>query len=201
MIEILGDQFNKKPGFKLTEINFNGNEFLLIQYDGLDGTLVLSQGLSATKMVVPERYEQEAQIELYVLVPQHWSPIQLENPNLTWVLNTLSRLKKHIENGNWVASGHTITLSDLPEGKLKDAHFHNLMLMGPLEADILKTPLEYNHSSIHFKALVPIFKDEKEFKESKGFGRLLNKFQDKGVSEKLDEFRSTVVKHRFLFWI
>ena len=48
--------------------------------------------------------------------------------------------------------------------------------------------------------LTPVFKMEKDVKEARGMDKFLIRMVDKGVTEKLDEFREPVIKPRFLFW-
>jgi hypothetical protein len=52
----------------------------------------------------------------------------------------------------------------------------------------------------YFKVLTPVFKMEKDVKEARGLTKFIHRMMDKGVTEKLDEFREPVIKPRFLFW-
>jgi len=53
---------------------------------------------------------------------------------------------------------------------------------------------------VQCKALCPIFKMEKDVKEARGNIEFLHRLRDNGITERLDEFRASVIKPRFLFW-
>ena len=87
-----------------------------------------------------------------------------------------------------------------PEGKLKEANFEAFLLIEPLLLEELHQAIQIPEGKIHFKALCPIFRNEKDLKAAKGVERFVNRLKDKGVNEQVDEFRRSTVKSRFLFW-
>ncbi len=52
---------------------------------------------------------------------------------------------------------------------------------------------------ISFLAIVPIFKKEFEYKQSRGTNKFILKLINKGVSEKLDDFRYSVTQSKWRF--
>jgi hypothetical protein len=62
------------------------------------------------------------------------------------------------------------------------------------------TPVQLEDKTIHFWALIPLFGDEMDYKQGKGTVKLKKKFLIKGVTEKLDEFRQSSLKNRWLFF-
>ena len=93
-----------------------------------------------------------------------------------------------------------LVLGELPTSRLKKVGFSALLLMDPLAVEELKTPLQLGEKSRYFKALCPMFKMEKDVKEARGMDKFMIRMMDKGVTEKLDEFREPIIKPRFLFW-
>lgn len=200
MINVIKNRIDKEGVGNVQSLVWKGDNYLLITGENIDGTLLVTQGLSEFDMPVPENYKEEKNIECYFLIPKYWDLNSTENPHFEWLLATLKKIKEHIKNNQWVVSGHTFNIPDLPEGKLKDAAFSSLLVVSPIETKILSNPIEFNTKKIIFRALVPVFKDEKDYNEARGLHKLLKIFLDKNISEKIDEFRFTSVRHRFLFW-
>jgi hypothetical protein len=46
-------------------------------------------------------------------------------------------------------------------------------------------------------AIIPIFPDEMDYKQGKGTFKFLQKLSNQGVTEKLDDYRSTVLKSKW----
>jgi hypothetical protein len=72
--------------------------------------------------------------------------------------------------------------------------------MDPIALSELSSKIDVAGMEVQCKALCPIFKMEKDVKEARGNIKFLHRLRDKGITERLDEFRASVVKPRFLFW-
>jgi hypothetical protein len=198
--ETLLERLKDEENLIFETIEFQSQSFLKIHHSGLDGTLFMTQGLSSYPMEIPEKYQEERNAELYFFAPVHWQSETNDTPLLHWLLQTLSKAKAYVMAGNWVLKGQSFGITDLPEGKMKEQNFVALMLVPPHEASFLKDPVLVDNVQVSFRALVPVFKDEQEYKIARGFQKLWEKFHEKRTSEKLDEFRLPVVKNRILFW-
>ena len=177
-----------------------GNETIgFIKLNGARGTVLCTLDLGDYQMPVPSIYESEARIELYFLLPEYWET-SIENEVFNWAVNRLIAIKNYLKTDHWAISGHTFSLGELPTSRLKEVGFSALLLMDPLAVEELKTPLQFEEKPRYFKALCPMFKMEKDVKEARGMDKFMIRMMDKGVTEKLDEFREPIIKPRFLFW-
>lgn len=173
----------------ITPTNKNGNKILL------------TNGLSEFKMNVHEKHDGEEYNELYFYLPSYWDLNDVDNPLLNWVYSWLERLKNHVISKNsWFGNGHTIAtgkklvpLSD----KMLQNHF---IFAHAIEFKEELSPILMNNKKIHFLAVIPIFEDEMDYKQGKGTAKLFKKFELANVTEKLDEFRKSVLRTRWNFF-
>lgn len=77
---------------------------------------------------------------------------------------------------------------------MKQNHF---ILINPLLLQEEMSPLEFEDKDVHFLAIVPIFADEMDYKQGKGTLKFLRRLINKGVSEKLDDYRYTTLKSKW----
>ena len=177
-----------------------GNETIgFIKLNGARGTVLCTLDLGDYQMPVPSIYESDARIELYFLLPEYWET-SIENEVFNWAVNRLIAIKNYLKTDHCAISGNTFSLGELPSGRLKDVGFSALLLLDPMAVEELKTPVLMGENARYFKVLTPVFKMEKDVKEARGMDKFLIRMVDKGVTEKLDEFRESVIKPRFLFW-
>ena len=117
---------------------------------------------------------------------------------MNWIFEWIQRLSKYVqEKESWFGNGHT-----MPCGKelkplsatMKQDHF---ILLRPLLLEMQMEEILVDGKTVHFLAIVPLFIDELDYKMGKGTQKLITKFINKGVSEKLDDFRSTVLKSKW----
>lgn len=164
-------------------------------------TVLMTNGLSNYKMPVPEKMEGYEYNELYFCLPSYWEWEDQENPSMNWVFDWIQRLAKYvIEKETWFGHGHT-----MPAGKdmnplsptMKQNHF---ILLSPQLLEEELAPVNLGEKTVNFLAIVPIFPDEMDYKQGKGTFKFLQKLQSKGVTEKLDDFRATVLKSRMKFF-
>lgn len=196
---MLLEQINERFEEPIQTIQVGDEVIGLIKLKGARGTIVCTLDLGDYQMPVPSIYESNGRIELYFLLPEYWETGK-ENEVFSWAVNRLIAIKNYLKADQWAISGHTFSLGKLPSGRLKEVGFSALLLMDPLVVDELKTPLYLMENPRYFKALCPIFKMEKDVKEARGMDKFIHRMMDKGMTEKLDEFREPIIKPRFLFW-
>lgn len=163
-------------------------------------TVIMTDGLSHYKMPVPEKYAGREYNELYFCLPSYWEWETLDNENMNWIYTWIYKMSDYVvKNQTWFGHGHTI-----PAGKdklpisatMRQNHF---FLCDPILLDEALAPLSVGDKQIHFLAIVPIFEDEMDYKQARGAFKLLQKFNSSGVTEKLDDFRSSVLKSKWRF--
>ncbi|MBX7222876.1 MAG: suppressor of fused domain protein [Blastocatellia bacterium] len=165
-------------------------------------TLVTS-GMSDRPMTVPPGAENFQFAELMVCLPPNW-PVSQEaftDEMNYWPIRWLKILARFPhEYGTWVGMGHSIPNGDPPEPLAPLAEMCCWLLLPPLLAPMEFYQLQVNpHKSIHFYAIVPIFREEMELKLRSGTDALLDKFDEFEVTELIDLDRRNVCKKFFFF--
>ncbi len=195
-------ELSKRFDNETFKISNEFGEFLLIGPQNKNGNKILMTiGLSEFKMNVHEKHIGEEFNELYFYLPSYWELEDIQNPNMNWVFIWLEKLKKHvIEKNTWFGNGQTLAtgkpLVSLSEKMLQN-HF---IFAQPIELSTELSPILIQGKTINFLAVIPIFEDEMDYKQGKGTLKLLKKFDQANVTEKLDEFRKTVLRTRWNFF-
>lgn len=191
--------------FSIDEISTIHNKFgsfiLIFPMNKNGNKILLTNGLSEFQMNVHEKHAGEEFNELYFYLPSYWDLNDLENPSMNWVFIWLEKLKIHVISKNsWFGNGHTIatgkTLVPLSDKMLQN-HF---ILAHPMELAKELAPIKLVNKTVHFLAVIPIFEDEMDYKQGKGTAKLFKKFSQANVTDKLDEFRKTVLRNRWNFF-
>jgi len=162
-------------------------------------TLVMTNGLSDFKMPVHEKHEGREFNELYFCLPSYWDWDALDNPQMNWVYKWIQRIAKHpIEKNTWYAPGHT-----LPAGKEMNPlsatmSQNSFVLTEPILLVEHLTPIKLDEKTVHFLAIIPLFKSELDYKIAQGTVKFLRKMSFAGTTEKLDDFRDSVLKRKWL---
>jgi len=76
----------------------------------------------------------------------------------------------------------------------------HLILLNPLLLEEAMAPIQVGDTEVNFLSIVPIFSDEWDYKQSKGTVKFVRKLINKGVSEKLDDFRTSVLRSKWRIW-
>jgi predicted Zn finger-like uncharacterized protein len=162
-------------------------------------TLVTS-GMSDRPMTVPPECEHLRYAELMLSLPPDWQMTQeaFEDDANYWpmrLLKMLARFPHEYETGlGW---GHTIPNGDPPEPFSDNTAFCCALLLSPVLVpdgfDQLKIDEE---RTVHFYSLVPIYREEMDFKLKKGTDALIERFAANEVSELLDLSRVNVCKKK-----
>jgi hypothetical protein len=200
-MQYLLEELSRRFSSEILKISNEFGEFILIAPPSKNGNKILmTTRLSDFKMNVHEKHIGEEFNELYFYLPSYWNVDDLNNRNMNWVFIWLEKLKMHvIEKNTWFGNGHTLatgkTLVPLSEKMLQN-HF---ILAQPIEFRTELSPILVQDKQINFLAVIPIFEDEMDYKQGKGTLKLLKKFEQANVTEKLDEFRKTVLRTRWNF--
>ncbi len=162
-------------------------------------SVLMTNGLSNFKMKVHEKMAGREFNELYFCLPSYWEWSDLENPRMNWVYPWIQRLTKFvIEKDTWFGPGHTMPCGQDMQS-LSDTMLQNhFFLSDPILLSEELKPVEVNGNTIHFLGIIPIFPDEMDYKQGKGTFKLLKKLSQHGVTEKLDDYRSTTLKSKWI---
>ena len=158
-------------------------------------TVIVTNGLSAYKMPVDEKWKGREYNELYFCLPSYWEWEDTDNPRMNWVFYWIQRLAKFVvENKTWFGHGHT-----MPCGKdlnplsttMKQNHF---MLSDPLFLEEAMASIQLADKEVHFLSIIPLFKDEFNYKQSRGTFKFMQKLANSSITEKLDDYRGSALK-------
>ena len=161
-------------------------------------TVVVTNGLSDYKMPVPEKFIGYEHNEIYFCLPSYWEWEDAKNPNMNWVFDWIQKLAKHVvEKETWFGHGHT-----LPCGKEENAlsstmKQNHLFLSYPLLLEQEMDSLMLNGKEVNFLAITPLFKEEFEYKQARGTFKFMQKLNNNGITEKLDDFRGSIMKRKW----
>ncbi len=187
---------------KIEQINGDLYPLVLIN-TGSDrkAKILMTVGLSDYLMPVDQKHSDKSRIELYFCLPSYWDISDINNPNFNWVLSWLQRLTKYVvEKNTWFAHGHTIPAGNPPEQLSPTMKQTFFMFSNPIALEEELSPLQIGEDIIHFLAVVPLFKDEFEYKTARGMFKLVQKFEAKNFSEILDDYRVSAVRKKYILF-
>lgn len=163
-------------------------------------TLVTS-GMSERPMHPPEEVEDFDYLELAICLPPQW-PLDDESnkdENNYWPiagLKYLARLPHEYET--WLGPGHTVPNGDPPEPIASRSQFCCFMvteLMGP-PPEFARLKLD-DGRLVNFCSVVPLYREEMDFKLRKGADQLVERLSQLGPAELCNPKRRNVAKKRF----
>jgi hypothetical protein len=161
-------------------------------------TVIMTNGLSDYKMPVPEKVAGREFNEIYFCLPSYWEWEDLENPRMNWIFPWIQRLAKYVvDKQTWFGAGHTLPCGKEMQELSETMCQNHFFLSDPLLLEQQLEPIEVEGKTIYMLAIIPIFPDEMDYKQGKGTFKFLQKLSNQGVTEKLDDFRSTVLKSKW----
>ncbi|MCH1480034.1 suppressor of fused domain protein [Crocinitomicaceae bacterium] len=184
---------------EVSTLTRNGEAYFFIaKPNGRSCNILLTSDLHQYSMPEETLNNSKSHKELYFLLPEYWDISHLENALLDWLFETLSKLKQYvIENKTWFSDGHTMRANS--EGKIlsKDMKQTYLMLTDPIFLEVELAPIHIDSMEIGFLGVLPIFKNEFQHKQAFGTQKLMQLFERYQVTERLDEYRTNLVKSRW----
>jgi hypothetical protein len=198
-MNILQESLEKRLNKSVQIIENEWGSFILFQPNQANtSTVLMTNGLSDFKMPVHEKHIGEEYNELYFLLPNYWNIEAIENPKFNWVFSWLQRLKNFaIEKNACYGHGHTFPCGQDMQSLSASMLQNHFILTRPIELDEDLAELNLADRSIGFLGVIPIFPDEMDFKQGRGTVQLFEKLRTFNVTEKLDDFRNTVLKSRW----
>ncbi len=163
-------------------------------------TVVVTNGLRNYRMPVPEKMEGREHNELYFCLPDYWEWEDASNDRMNWPFHWIQRLAKFVvEKETWFGHGHTMPCGAGAPSLSETMKQNFFLLADPMLLEQELAPVEVDGKTVHFLAIVPIFKNEFEYKQARGTFKLMQKFSNKNVTEKLDDFRGSVLRNKWRF--
>lgn len=159
-------------------------------------TVLVTSGMSDKPMNSP--FPEARYAEVVALLPPDWKLDQgsFEDENNYWPIRQLKGIARFPHEFNtWMWATHTIPNGDPPEPYAANTGFCCILLYYPLSLPEGFHRLKINEEKeINFLALIPLYKDEMNFKLQNGIEALLDKFDAKQVTEVFDILRPSCVK-------
>jgi hypothetical protein len=163
-------------------------------------SLVMTNGLSDYFMPVPLEEKGKEYNELYFCLPSYWDLSDESNPEMNWVFEWIDRLANYVvENKTWFGHGHTMPCGKEMSSLSKTMKQNHFFLMNPVLLEGELSPVQLGEKQVHFLSIVPIFEDEMDYKQGKGTFKLAQKLRGKGISEKLDDYRFSILRSKWSF--
>ncbi len=161
-------------------------------------SILTTIGLCNYEMPVPEKMVNRKYNELFFCIPNYWDINDTENEKFNWVFHWIERLTNYvIDKKSWFGPGHTMPCGN-PFQSLSSSMLQNhFFLVDPILLKDELLPIQLENNEVYFLGIVPIFEDEMDYKQGKGTYKLLKKFNHHGITEKLDDFRGSVLKSKW----
>ena len=161
-------------------------------------TVIVTDGLSEYKMPVHQKYKGREFNELYFCLPSYWEWEDTMNPRMNWTFHWIQRLVKHVvEKETWYGHGHTIPCGADATRISETMHQNHFILSDPILLQKEMEPMRSGDKTINFLAIIPVFQKELEYKIARGTLKLFTRLANNRVSEKLDDFRGSVMKSKW----
>lgn len=161
---------------------------------------LITEGVGAYKMNTPDiakDYELE-RAELIIYLPPEWN-MKISNSNYDWVIKNLKMIGRiPIEENSWIGWGHTI--SHDPNGNIPFSDKTKFC------ATLLINATTYNNKDLHFRfedkgkinfyQLIPLYKEELQYKMNNGLEALLEIFDENNLDLVLDLNRKNLCEEK-----
>ena len=148
--------------------------------------ILLSCGMSAIPMKIPEDIESSEFCEVMMLLPKDWN-IEYEffdDERNYWPFRLIKELMMLPHpNKTWLGYGHTFEYEENEE-YAENVGFNSVILLNSIELSKEFTEIKLNDNKvIDIYTLIPLYKEELIFKKENGTSKLLEKFDDFDIDE------------------
>lgn len=152
---------------------------------------LITSGMSDFPMVLPDEVEQPKYLELMITLPSYWKldSESLNDENWYWPIRLIKFLARFPHDYNtFLGWGHTIGPDVENTYYSKNVKFCSSILLGSImyEEDFLTLKINEN-KEILFLSVVPLYKEEAEFKINNGSDKLI---------ETMNEYSEVVIPNR-----
>lgn len=171
--------------------------------DDFPYNVLITSGMSDRPMCLPNNItppEQYQLAELMIVLPPDWSidEASFDNFNNYWPIYFLKSLARFPHQyKTWLGHGHTIP-HDEDATPIANTDFGCILLSFPFVSfpeEFLQLQTQ-DGKVINFYALIPIYKEEMEFKLKEGLEALFQKFDEYNISEVVDVKRPNTISDK-----
>ncbi len=162
---------------------------------------LVTMGMSALPLNVPEGYQGARFVELMILLPKKWALTEQDfnNESSYWPIRLLKDIARFAHHNNtFIGFGHTVAdaeNADDLEPFASNTEFCASIMLPPISLGDHSFCLKRDgeQRDIHFFAVIPLYRDELLFKMEQGSDALLDRFDQHQVSDVVDLKRPSVV--------
>ena len=160
--------------------------FFIKANEGRPYHILLSCGMSALPMKVPNDVESSPYAEVMILLPKEWNLNydSFDDDLNYWPIRLMKELMMLPHpNETWLGFGHTFGHEE-DEEFAEGIGFNAVMLAHSMELseDFMQIELE-DEQVVTIYTLIPLYKEELEFKKKNGASALLERFDEYDVEE------------------
>lgn len=151
-----------------------------------DYYILLSSGMSALPMKVPEGHSYLAYAEVMMLLPANWNMNydDFADENNYWPIRTLQQLSKYPHlNDTWFDWGHTVPLDSTHPVCHR---FTSVMLLNSLTLSDEFTMIAAKDKPVMVYSIIPLYKEELDYAIAEGTGKLMERFEKFDIDEIVD---------------
>lgn len=148
---------------------------------------IITAGMSGRSTLVPDDQTVWRYTELMIYLPEFWpvSKESIKNFEQYWPIGWLRKLSRFPhENKTWFCWGDTIPNGEPPEPFASNTDFCCMLLLPPIQEEEEFFELKIDEvKTIRFLVVVPIYREEMEYKLKHGYIKLLDKFDSNNVND------------------
>jgi hypothetical protein len=202
LLSALEKRFGQNSISLLPKSDSDTVQLALITFSSTRNIRILTTiGLSDYLMPVDDKFKGHEHNEIYFCLPSYWDCNDFLNPNFNWVQNWLEQIVAFVyKEQTWLAHGQTLSSGNPPiqlSKTMKQTYFlfsHPIVLKNELQA------IQLDSKNIHFLAVIPLYKDEFEYKVARGMNKFLKKFNGRNASEILDDYRESTIRKKYILF-
>lgn len=160
---------------------------------------LVTSGMSKRPMSTPEGAPPFA--ELMMTLPADWQldEASVKEERWYWPVALLRHLAHYPhKQGTWIGLGHAMPNGAPPMPYTDSVGFCGAILLPPVSAPEPFHSLTVDGKDIYFHCVVPLFRQELDVARRRGFAALIDKFNDKNVTDLVDPARPNTAKKKFL---
>lgn len=169
---------------------------VLRPYGERDCTVLVTSGMSDRPMQVPEESRDFGFMELMLCLPPDWPLDQksFADERHYWPVRWLKMMARFPhEYQTWLGYGHTVPNGDPPQPFAANTDFCSMVVFPPVNAPEEFHLLQHGEKLIRFFQLMPLYREELDFKLNKGLDALVERLDEFGVGEVIDLHRPNVI--------
>lgn len=160
---------------------------------------LVTSGMSKLAMNAPDGAPPFA--ELMMALPATWQldEASVKEARWYWPIALLRHLAHYpSRETTWIGLGHTVPNGFPAKPYTDGVKFCGAVVLPPMSAPEPFHSLTVDGKDVYFHCVVPLFKEELDLARRRGFAALIDKFNDKNVTDIVDPARPNTAKKKFL---